>query len=83
MDNIIYNWSTQQISGMSLAEQGYNSKTLQNAPPHSNYKEVNWEKLYLDADLELYFAQSKLRDIRQKCKKKASKESLIYRYVKV
>ena len=66
MDDIIYNWSTQQISGMSLAEQGYNSITLRNAPPLSNYKEVNWEKLYLDADLELYFAKSKLRDMHQK-----------------
>ena len=72
MNNLIYNWSTQEISGISLAEQGYNSKTLRNAPPLSNYKEVNWEKLYLDADLELYFAQSKLREIRQKCLKKGT-----------
>jgi hypothetical protein len=72
MDNLIYNWATQEISGISLAEQGYNSKTLRNAPPLGNYKEVNWEKLYLDTDLELYFVQSKLHDINQKCPKKGT-----------
>ena len=38
-------------------------KKLADASPLSNYKEVDWEKLYLDADLDLYFAQEKLKTI--------------------
>ena len=37
--------------------------SLRNAPPLSNYTEVNWEKKYLDADIELYFAQNQLKAI--------------------
>ena len=37
--------------------------SLRNAPAISNYQEVNWEKKYLDIDLELYFAQKQLEAI--------------------
>jgi len=48
--------------------------TLRDAPPLSNYEEVNWEEKYLDIDLELYFALGKLEKIKDivfpnKCKK--------------
>ena len=37
--------------------------SLRNAPPLSNYQEINWEKKYLDIDLELYFARKQLEAI--------------------
>jgi hypothetical protein len=39
--------------------------SLRNAPCLSNYQEVNWEKKYLDIDLELYFAKKQLEAILQ------------------
>jgi len=55
-----YNYSTQEY----IPE--YSSTTsLRDAPPLSNYKEVDYEKLYLDADLELYFAHNQLFDIKK------------------
>jgi len=39
--------------------------SLRNAPRLSNYQDVNWEKKYLDIDLELYFAQKQLEAIQK------------------
>ena len=37
---------------------------LREAAPLTNYIEVDWEKKYLDIDLELYFVQSQLAEIK-------------------
>ena len=42
-----------------------NSPQLRDKPPLSNYTEVEWEKKYLDIDLEMYFAESQLNDIKK------------------
>ena len=53
-----YNYSTQEY-----IPQYSSTMSLRDAPPLSNYKD--YEKLYLDADLELYFAHNQLRDIKK------------------
>jgi hypothetical protein len=71
----LYNFATQEMTQMAPTHTHYDDTgnvmsvqknySLRNAPPLSNYIDVNWAKKYLDADIELYFAQEQLKAIKK------------------